>query len=200
MKTLKFTTYLCSLLFSASLFMACSTEDGAVGPQGPQGEQGPAGNDGQDGADGEQGEQGPQGENGNLTAIVSDWIPSDFPETINETFDQWSMSAPELTQEIHDSGIILVYARKGTLIYTIPDSFFSTLQEHWNFRLLDTNDTLIAIRVHSIDGNNIGTPFLNEDFRYVLIPNGQTGTSKNEKPDFAKMSYAEITAYFNIKD
>ncbi|WP_394747904.1 collagen-like triple helix repeat-containing protein [Spongiimicrobium salis] len=188
MKTMKFTVWVLSFLFSASFFMACSVEDGAVGPQGPQGEQG------------EIGPEGAQGENGSITAIVSDWIPSEFPETINDTFDQWSLTAPELTQEIHDSGIILIYARRGTVIYTIPNSFYSTIQEYWNFRLLDTNDDLIAIRVHSIDGNNIGTPFLNGDFRYVLIPDAATVTSKGEKIDFTKMSYAEVATYFNIKD
>lgn len=187
MKTMKFTRGFFAFLFALGTFtfMACSPEDGAIGPQGEQGDIGPV---------------GPQGEDGSVTAIVSNWIPSEFPETINDTFDQWSLFAPELTQEIHDSGIILIYARRGSLIYSVPNSFFSTIQENWNYRLLDINDTLIAIRVHSIDGSDIGAPFLNGDYRYVLIPNAQQSASKGNQPDYAKMSYEEIAAHFNIKD
>ncbi|NNE77968.1 MAG: hypothetical protein HKN31_12960, partial [Pricia sp.] len=108
----------------------------------------------------------------------------------------WNMYAPELTQKIHDSGVILVYARLGTLIYSIPNTFFS-LNEHWEFRLLDINDTLIAIRVNSINGGNIGNPYLSGDFRYVLIPGGVAASAKSSV-DYTKMSYEEIADRFNI--
>lgn len=172
---------------------------GEQGAEGAQGEQGPLGENGTDGSDGADGADGQQGETGTANVIYSDWIASDFPTTINNTFDQWEIFAPELTQEIHDTGVILVYARIGTLIYKLPDSFFVSIQEHWNFRLLDTNDTLIAIRVHSIDGSNIGTPFLNGDFRYVIIPGGAAASGKSSM-DYTKMSYEEITAHFGIPE
>ena len=216
-----------NVLFIASLLLACDNdgEEGVVGPQGPQGEQGevgpqgpagadgeaqgipgpqgPSGADGTDGADGADGQDGANGADGQdgatgtANVIYSDWIASDFPNSINDTFDQWELNAPELTQEIHDTGVILVYARIGTLIHKLPDSFFTSIQEHWNFRLLDTNDDLIAIRVHSIDGSNIGTPYLNEDFRYVIIPGGVAASGKSAF-DYAKMSYDEIVERFNI--
>ena len=154
--------------------------------------------DGKDGINGVDGSEGPQGETGTANVIYSDWIASGFPNSINGNFDQWEMYAPELTQEIHDTGVILVYARVGNLIYSIPRSFFSTVQEEWGYRLLGINDTLIAIRVHSIDGSNIGTPFLNEDFRYIIIPGGTPTTSSRSAIDYTTMSYDEITAHFNI--
>ncbi|WP_236262832.1 collagen-like protein [Aggregatimonas sangjinii] len=224
MKTkMKFIRRFFSVVCIASLLLACEKDvvEGPVGPQGPQGEQGEPGPQGADGVDGEaqgvpgpQGEQGPpgtdgvdgadgqdgeQGEPGTANVIYSDWIPSEFPDPINDTFDQWEIFAPELTQEIHDTGVILVYARIGTLIHQLPDSFFTGVQEHWNFRLLDINDDLIAIRVHSINGSNIGTPYLNGDFRYVIIPGGISASAKSSL-DYTKMSYEEIAERFNIPD
>lgn len=226
---IRITTRIFSVLFMASLIMSCSQDDasdGAIGPQGPQGEQGPKGDKGDPGQDGaaanqgaqgeqgeqgvqgpkgDQGDQGPKGDTGTANVIYSDWIPSGFPETINDNFEQWSLIAPELTQEIHDTGVILVYARVGTLIYTVPITFFSG-NEYWYFRLLDINDPLIAIRVDSIDGGDIGTPILNGDFRYVLIPGGIPANTDNpggitsKTPDYAGMSYEEIAERFNIPD
>lgn len=174
-------------------------EQGDQGPAGAQGEQGPQGENGTNGTNGADGQDGQQGEPGTANVIYSDWIASEFPATINGTFDQWEMFAPELTQEIHDTGVILVYARIGNLIYPVPVSFFGTIQENWNFRLLDINDTLIAIRVHSIDGGAIGTPFLNGDFRYVLIPGGVAASGKTSI-DYNKMSYEEVIAHFGIPE
>lgn len=174
-------------------------EQGEQGPEGPQGEQGVQGEQGETGPQGPQGPKGDQGDQGNpgtANVIYSEWIPSGFPANINSNFDQWEMYAPELTQEIHDSGVILVYARVGTLIYSIPNTFF-TSNEHWEFRLLDTNDTLIAIRVNSINGGTIGNPFLDGDFRYILIAGGIAASSKS-MDDYSKMSYKEVVERFNI--
>lgn len=183
-------------------------QDGeALGVPGPQGEQGEPGADGAQGPQGEQGEagaqgptglQGEQGETGSANVIYSNWIASEFPSSINSDFDQWEMFAPELTQEIHDTGVILVYARKGNLIYPVPVTFFDTIDESWNFRLLDINDTMIAVRVHSVNGGTIGQPYLNGDFRYILIPGGVVSSGKTTSADYSKMSYDEITSHFNI--
>ena len=221
MKTkMKFMRRFFSVLFIASLLLACEKDgvEGPIGPQGSQGEQGdigpqgppgvdgeaqgipgPPGEDGTDGADGADGQDGQQGEPGTANVIYSDWVPSEFPDPINANFAQWELFAPELTQEVHDTGVILVYARIGIFIHKLPDSFFAPTQEHWNFRLLDINDPLIAIRVHSIDGSNIGTPYLNGDFRYVIVPGGISASGKFSV-DYSKMSYEEIALQFNIPD
>lgn len=183
-----------------------TANQGEQGPQGEQGEQGPKGEQGEQGPKGEQGEQGPKGNTGTANVVYSDWIPSDFPETINNDFDQWEMFAPELTQEVHDTGVVLVFSRRGTTIYPVPNTFFESIREHYEFRLLDINDNLIAVRVFSTDGGNIGSPFLNGDYRYVIIPGGipsNTGPvlgSKSKRVDYTKMSYEEIAERFNIPD
>ena len=201
---MKWATSFMIILLLGVLIMGCSKE-GDIGPQGQQGEQGIQGEPGVAGQDGTNGIDGEDGEPGTANVIYSDWIPSGFPGTINDNFEQWEMYAPELTQEIHDSGVILLYARIGTLIYSIPATFFSS-NEYWEFRLLDTTDTLIAIRVNSIDGGNLGDLYLDGDFRYVIIPGGIPSstssqiTSKSKALDYSKMSYKEIVERFNIPD
>jgi len=76
MKTMKFTNRFMSIIFIASLFLACTDDglEGPIGPQGPMGEQGVPGPEGPAGVDGEalgvpgpagsQGEQGPAGPEG----------------------------------------------------------------------------------------------------------------------------------------
>lgn len=191
-----------------SLVVGCSPEDGDTGPQGPQGEQGvegPAGENGQDGqngTDGQDGEQGEQGDPGTANVIYSDWIPSGFDDPITDDFDQFELDVPQLNETIQDSGVILVYARRATLIYPIPVTFFGSLHENYNWRLLTTNDDFIAVRVNSTDGSVIGSPFLNDEYRYVLIPGGQQaeGGRTMSAQDYQNMSYEEIAQMFNIKD
>jgi hypothetical protein len=199
---------LVAAILATSLVVSCSTEDGEIGPQGPQGEQGIPGQDGQDGADGQDGqdgqdgEQGEQGEPGSANVIYSEWIPSGFADPITDDFDQFELDVPQLNETLQDSGVILVYARRATLIYPIPVTFFGSLHENYNWRLLTTNDDFIAVRVNSTDGSVIGTPFLNDEYRYVLIPGGQeaeTGRSMTAQ-EYQNMSYEEIAQLFDIKD
>ena len=182
-------------------------EQGEQGPEGPKGATGEDGQDGEDGADGENGENGQDGEDGQdgatgtANVIYSDWIPSGFPAVINDTFDQWHMLAPDLTQEIHDTGVVLVYARvSGAFIFQLPNTFYAGSYEHYAVRLFDNFDTQIAIRLSSIDGSDIGTPLLNGHFRYVLIPGGVLASGKTTALNYKKMSYAEIAERFNIPD
>lgn len=184
------------LCIMAALLVSCSPEDGAdgaVGPVGPQGQQGVAGADGP---------QGDQGETGTANVIYSDWIPSGFDDPITDDFDQFELDVPQLNETLQNSGVILVYARKGTVIYPIPVTFFGTLDENYNWRLLTINDDIIAVRINSTDGSNIGTPFLNGEYRYVLIPGGEPASAGRSyaAADYESMSYEEVASLFNIKD
>jgi len=190
---------LLAVLLLISLVTSCSPEDGDIGPEGPQGPQGEQGIPGPAGEDGQDGEQG---ETGTANVIYSEWIPSGFASPITDDFDQFELDVPQLNEVLQDSGVILVYARRSTLIYPIPITFFGSLDENYNWRLLTTNDDIIAVRVNSTDGGVIGEPFLNDEYRYVLIPGGQeaeSGRSMNAQ-DYQNMSYEEIAQLFNIKD
>lgn len=116
------------------------------------------------------------------------------------------MFAPELTQELHDNGVVLVFSRKGNFIYPVPNTLFENIHEHYEFRLFDVNDDLIAIRVHSTNSFDIGSPYLNGDYRYIITPGGIPSntspviSSKAGVLDYTKMSYEEIAKHFNIPD
>jgi len=83
-----------------SVFYSCKGPEGEIGPQGPQGEQRP---------------QGDRGPTGNANIIASDWFtPTEYTLSNSGGFfpiDYLSHdeSAPEITQDIIDSGVILVY-------------------------------------------------------------------------------------------
>ena len=190
-KTINATKQLFGLLLIASLIFACSAEDGedgAIGPQGPQGEQG---------ASGPQGEQGEQGETGSANVIFSDWIATTLPDPIASNTAIFNMAAPELSAEIRDSGVILVYGRAFTTdVYGLPATFNSVGFNETHYYRIDTIGE-ISIRINSIDGADIGARLFN-DYRYILIPGGIPASGKSTPLDYAKMTYEEIVELFNI--
>lgn len=185
MKTVKQITSI--FLLTTILFLSsCSGDDGEDGATGPQGEQGP------------QGDQGEQGEIGTANVIYSDWIDSEFDNPVTDGFDSFSIDAPEVTQEILDSGTILVYANSNSnTIYQVPVSFHGILNENYWFRVINTGT--ISIGVEGIGINNIGEPFLNNVFRYVIIPGGVSASAKSTV-NYSKMTYKEIIEHFNIPE
>lgn len=202
-----------SYLVLAVLIVSCSKddgEDGAIGPQGAQGEQGPAGATGADGQEGAQGETGEQGATGTANVIYSDWIDSEFAANIASSSASFSISAPLMTDDIIDEGVVLVFGRSNpslingdTNVYPLPIVFGAARQQSYYFRL-EQAEQLDIVVVANEEGEDVGTPFFGE-YRYVLIPGGQsTGGSggpggPSGKPiDYSKMSYKEIIEHFNI--
>ncbi len=192
MKTkMKFTKRFFSVLFIASLMMACSKDDGkdgAVGPQGVQGEQGPAGGQGEPGAD---------GETGSANVIYSDWIVSGFENDIMSDFATFSIDAPLLTDEIINNGVVLVYGRNGSIVYPIPATFPS-IEEAYYIRIPVAGGTL-QIRVYSLDGSDVGSTLFDE-YRYILIPGATSAGKSATSKDFSKMTYEEIVEHFGIEE
>ncbi len=196
MKTkMKISIRLFSLLFFTSLVMGCSKDgsDGAIGPQGPQGELGPAGTQGEQGPAGTQGEQG---ETGTANVIYSDWIPSGLPANVASTTANFSIPAPLLTDEIRNTGVILVFGRTSIdNIYGLPATFGEGFQESYFFRSGSAGS--LSIRVSSLDGNDIGAPIFS-NYRYVLVPGGTLTGKSFSSAEYHKMSYEEVIELFNI--
>ncbi|QCX01789.1 collagen-like protein [Aggregatimonas sangjinii] len=174
--------------------LACEKDgvEGPVGPQGPQGEQGVAGPQGEPGEDGEDGEPGAA----NVT--YSDWIPSGFAENIESGTATFAIDAPLLTDEIRNDGIILMYARndESNTIYGIPITL-GVFQESYFFRTPQAGE--LVLRIHSLDGSNIGSTFF-DVYRYVLIPRGTTTGKSAVAEDYSEMSYDEIAERFQIPE
>ncbi|MEX0275868.1 MAG: hypothetical protein AB3N16_15965 [Flavobacteriaceae bacterium] len=186
------------------MVMGCSPEDGqdgAIGPQGPQGEQGIQGPQGEPGTDGQDGDQGPQGETGTANVVYSEWITVDFGEfPILETIVSEWLGTDDFTQEVKDTALIMVYSRlisgSGYRYYTLPYTDYATAQ-HFEFTPSEHTENLL-IWLRSIDGTNIISPRLSE-FRYVIVPGGIPAGGKSNL-DYAKMSYKELIAHFNIPE
>lgn len=175
---------------------------GGQGPEGTQGEQGPAGPQGQQGpggAEGSEGQDGQQGETGTANVIYSDWIDGGFETDIADGFDAFNITAPEVTQTILDSGVILVFAKSNSnTVYPLPVTFFLTLNENYWYRVISLG--IISVGVEAVENNNaIGNPFLNNQFRYVIIPGGVAASGKSSI-GFSKMTYEEVVAYFDIPE
>ncbi len=96
------------LMISALLLTFCSTEDGTDGAVGPAGEQGISGIDGAD---------------GNANVMSSDWYtPASY--TLSSGLGsinllEHNQAASEITQEILDNGIILVYGKLSGYTSTV---------------------------------------------------------------------------------
>ncbi len=206
MKTKTLKVILCSIACSMMFVLGCSKdgEDGAIGPQGSQGEQGlqgTTGASGETGTDGEDGAQGIQGEPGTANVVYSDWITLDFGETpINETSVSQNIDVPDLTQEIKDNGVVLVYSRRilgGSYHYfTLPYHRYSTNFQYFSHKFF-AHVNRINISITSIDGNPIFAAYFTE-FRYVILPGGIPVSGKRAI-DYSKMSYEKITAHFEIE-
>jgi len=188
---------------------SCSSEDGqdgAIGPQGTQGEQGSQGPQGEQGSQGEQGDQGEQGETGTANVIYSDWIDSEFDNNIIATGSGFDIDAPDLTSDIINEGVVLVFGRNLPGLSS-PDIFqlpFITNSNFYSFRVEDAE--VLRITIASIDGTSIGTPFF-EDYRYVIIPGGRPasgdgpgGIGTTREVDYTKMTYEEIIDLFGIEE
>ncbi|MEO0506302.1 MAG: hypothetical protein AAF090_09130 [Bacteroidota bacterium] len=191
-----------AFLFSLFLLASCSGEDGEMGVQGPQGEQGPQGAQGDQGP---QGDQGEQGETGSANVIYSEWIDTEFDNNIITTGAGFDIDVPDLTLEIVNQGVVLVFGRNfpGLSSPDIMQLPFITADNFHSFRIEDPE--VLRITIASLDGTQVGSPFF-EDYRYIIIPGGQpadtgdTVTIKGEQLDYSKMSYQEIITHFGITE
>lgn len=107
------------------------------------------------------------------------------------------LAAPKMTQEIMNSGVILVYGR----IYS------STINEVWSLPLVLPLASQaysyvckpkgeIKVFCDAIDDTSaVGTPYLKE-FRYIFIPSNK---GARLALDFEKMPYKDVVDYFDIE-
>ncbi|GAA4279380.1 collagen-like protein [Aquimarina mytili] len=182
---LKVTAVLITLLFMFS----CEGEDGAIGPQGEQGLQGEQGS---------QGDQGAQGETGTANVIYSDWTDSSFPADIMDSSDFFVIDAPEITDEIRNSGAVLVYGRTASLNNIIELPVILSGNKFYN-TTLGISAGQLNIFVQTLDGSNVGSTSFGS-YRYIIIPGGTAASKNASLEDYKAMSYQEIITLFNIPE
>jgi hypothetical protein len=175
-------------IFSIALIISIGCE-GPEGPTGPDGAQGPQG---------EIGPEGPEGPPGTANVIYSDWItlsdleaPSDT-SFLGRTYNKWEIPAPEITQEIIDQGVILVYFSLTGTILPLPTTFGGSNPIYITFAPFQPGT--LSILAQNLDNTTIG---LNNDiqFRYIIIPGGTA--AKQALPDFS--NYHETMEFYGIK-
>lgn len=201
--------------FATTLFIASScTKEGPEGPVGASGPQGPPGTPGASGAAGAAGAQGPQGPAGTANVIYSSWfsfVAADWADSTMANFGNAKRAnrlAPGITQAILDNGVVLAYAKHGTIAGVGPYLFPFVIPGNPAIivghlpvvgRLIYYNQ-----RMDATTGVVVNTAY---QFRYVIIPGGvaggrlMSGPAKGRTIDELKsMSYSAVASMFNIPD
>ena len=172
------------LLFLLALIVsvyACTGPAGEVGPQGSKGDQG---DQGPQGPQGDQGPAGADGADGNANVISSDWFkPNAYVLTENIfgiDYIEYDQAAPEITQDIIDSGVVLVYGMLNGYTSTVwPTNQVSLMPILLSYissgaTQTDTWSAIISagnVRIRFVNNTNLySTVSTNHSFRYVVIP------------------------------
>ncbi|MGD1946730.1 MAG: hypothetical protein ACFB0A_10845 [Croceivirga sp.] len=178
------------LVFVILNLIACSPEDREMGLQGEQGTQGIQG------PQGEQGETGPPGATGSANVIFSEWVtvpsvawtPTDGVSSVQRTA---IITAPDITLEYIDTGLILAYGRlslfgnNNAIPFPISNGPFQ-----FSVGLITPGE--IEIWLRRFDGANFTVAPGDIQFRYVIIPGGVPISGKAHRTDFSKMTYREV--------
>lgn len=174
-----------------ALLTSCEGPEGPAGPAGPAGPQGLAGTTGA---------QGPAGQNGNANVIASSWITNVWTVASNGMRRHDNIPAPEITQNILDKAVILIYWRPSSTTETaklIPCPIYNTGVNVF------TIDGIFLIgfisvftdfpRAPATTGIEVGFP--NSQVRYVIIPpstNGRTRLPENPEDYYATCAWLGI--------
>ena len=172
MKT-KITIYLL-LAFSTLVFTGCKNE----------GEQGPAGNDGLD-----------------AEVYYSEWItPSAWLGTSGDWY--FDVNAPDLTEDIVESGVILAYA------WLADDIYDATTVRPLPAYAVDANWSFLISQYESIEftSDMISKPLTTGNkFRFIAIP-GNIATLKSaslkniNEVELRNMTYKDVCKFLNISE
>ena len=177
-KQMKAITKLLSFAVVMVMFIlldACKAEKGEVGPIGP------AGANGANGANGTIGATGATGATGTANVIYSDWATVTF--TGSGTSWSGKITAPKITQDILDKGVVKAYFKFGTDVY--EGSYVSAV----NGAIMHYFINLGAINIRS----TFNATYL---WRYIIIPGG-VGARK-AAVDYS--DYEAVKKYHNLPD
>ncbi len=188
-RSYKYYTVLSVLLALSTIAIGCEGPTGPQGVQGLQGEVGP------------QGPQGLQGSPGTANVIYSDWLRlgdvSSLADTtiLNRNYAMYHLPAPELTQEINDYGVVIVYYKLSGMITPLPFTLGGLSGA--DSGIFITFATLKPERITLLSQRLDNTSFtlnLNTEFRYILIPGGVPA----ETLDGVIEDYVELIDFFQI--
>lgn len=159
------------------------------------------------------GEVGPQGPPGSANVKYSDWFTANS-FTLNTVFGMknftYVKNAPEITQPILDSGLVLVFGKLlGYVVSVWPTTQVSQLPISLTYMqsgstMTDTWSALTAPEKLTIrfvnDKNEYNTIATTHQFRYVVIPGGSKIAGRSATGNYEQMSYSEICNLFQIPE
>jgi hypothetical protein len=158
---------------------------GATGPAGATGATGPTGATGATGPTGATGATGPAGADGSSADIKSYLFTN---KSVTYTLNT-HLELPAITQDIVDSGVILVYFRTtGTttgyfaLPYSDPDHTLT---------VADFGVGFVNIKANFLQNGGL-------DFKVVVIPGGSLTTMKATHPGINLKNYSEVARALHI--
>ena len=152
--------------FTAFVLIACSKE-GPAGPQGPQGTAGPQGTQGAQGTPGTPGAQGPQG---NANVISKTYSSTNYTwnkETIlGINFRTIQIPVPEITAEIMNTGMVLVYVAATTDAWTpLP----LTLGVDPKLLLVSFGNSVGSLKIRTRYSDNSDTGVIGLNIKLVIV-------------------------------
>jgi hypothetical protein len=185
---MKIKSFLSLLLITASrLFTACE------GPEGPEGPVGPAGPTGATGANGQNGKSGIKSFNFSINSDA--WLQvSTYGQPDYKIYTY--INIPELTEDILNTGMVLVYARGGQNnesngnYIQLPYTNLTPTYNHVERFELATGAIAIT---HEDDDGLVGTPTLYE-VKVVIAP--REGLIR---PDIDISDYAAVAEYLGLE-
>ncbi|NBC03450.1 MAG: hypothetical protein GVY20_07060 [Bacteroidetes bacterium] len=120
--------------------------------------------------------QGPPGEDGTANVMYSDWLNIEWNGVDNPTIKIMVIDEPLLTEDyFDDGGTLLMYFRMaitgGHVIYPIP---FKNGNDYLFYGFVNVPGTAIELQfaVESIDGTTAVGDYMDDQVRYILIPDG----------------------------
>jgi Collagen triple helix repeat (20 copies) len=174
------------LITSILIFMdGCKAEKGEVGPAGATGATGAAG---ATGATGAAGATGAKGDPGTANVFYSDWINVTF----TGSGGSWIavLTAPKITQDILDKGVVLMFIKIGGTVYSVPYAYATS------------TGTIVGTILPGLTLGKItlyGSYNYSNPFRYVIVPGGIT-IGGGRIAALKSMTYQEVKELYHLPD
>jgi hypothetical protein len=195
------------ILMLVLIFVSCTKE-------GPQGDIGPVGSSGINGTDGTDGDDGEDGQDGNANVMVSDWFePTESSFSVNNPRTKALPIATNVSSNIMEDGVILVYYDNDTNIYLLPRHTYAP--DGTTLKSVDSNinraSRAIYVTIRRSDSDLNTNEYLWDPsgpaygkgvrFRYVIIPSNASGKSNKENSlKSLKEAGVDINEYHSVMD
>lgn len=166
-----------AVLFSLS-FTACQKEEGPAGPIGPQGP------------------QGPQGNNGNANVHSATFIVNPGDWAYNAPSYYVTLSYPQITQDIINTGAVLVYLQNNPGNYSqLPLTFYPSNTYSETFEISSGLSNVKIFRTDS-DLTDPGPVSNALTFKVVVI----ASSGKKANPNLDLKDYSKVKEAFNLSE